>query len=166
VYLCDVEKARFFGKTITGEESYWATFGPLAKRFRLSLRELIGHEVDRKVGVSSGFSGWIKHCHRIGKEPRFRATLEAVDETIAGRVIAKYGHLSPVNLERAAYETEPMQAEGLERGDDLDFGAVKQNARFMRWLRNRGHQDWRDARYERLLALEKREAEEILSSLS
>jgi len=127
---------------------------------------MLGHEIERTIGVSTGFTGKPKHCHRPGDDPRFTAILDEIDRAIAMRALKKYGHLSPVGLEKAAYDTEPLQAEGLERGDLLDFGLIDQDVRVARWRSNLKDQSWKDEDYHRLLRIERKEAEQILKSIS
>jgi uncharacterized phage-associated protein len=164
VYLADLEKVKFLGETISGEEYYWANFGPLARNFLGDLRLMLDFEIKRTIQPNRGFSGIPKKCHILGDKPRFEHELEPINKSIVHRVLAKYGNLSPVELEKEAYDTEPMQKEGLERFDNLDFSVVRQDERFLRWMEKLKNQEWKDDRYHELLDLELEETKEILAS--
>jgi len=161
-YLTDIEKMRFVGQSITGEEYVRRDFGPLARNFQDAIRSMLNHEVIRSYAVSGGWSGMTKFCHRPGPNPRFDHELDPIDEAIARRALAKYGHLSPIQLERRAYDTEPMKLPELKKGDVLDLELVERDERALRWRRNKTHQlREKDPEYEAFLAEERQEIEKL-----
>lgn len=172
LYLIDVEKMRFLGTTLTGEEYVRAEKGPLVRGFQHAIRRLLGHEVAVSVQPSSGKSRWDKNCHSVGPAPRFQPDLEAVDQVIATRVLYRVSKDTPRQLEKRAYDTEPMKAimameakSGEKYGGSLNFSLVKRDASFSRWQANRRKREKSEPEYEKFLEEERAEIDEVLASL-
>lgn len=164
-YLVDVESQSLLGRTMTGEVYARAPKGPLPRSFRSALQGLLGHEIARSEGASGGFTNSPKHCHTPGPKPRFTPLSDRTESAIVTRVLARYGMLSPIALQQAAYDTPPMKKEGLGAGDDLDFRTVPADPVFSKWKGNLRNGKWRDASYVRLLKEERAETQELLADV-
>ena len=173
VYLIDVEKASLTGKTMTGESYTRQSKGPLARNFDSCIKDMDGYEISVSVAASGGASQYPKRAHAQGDNPRFGPSLDAIDRIIARRVLARISNLSPLEIERLAYETEPMKAI-LEQdaragtrlpGAEIDFSLVELNPIIQKWRENMKKPVEVDARFDAFLRQEAQEIDQILASL-
>jgi len=145
LYLIDVAYYRIFGKTLTGVQYLRYPKGPYTKDFANEVGELEAFEVARQIKPSRGYSQFPKIAHQRGGRPRFEPLLEPEEREVTDQVLAKVKNLEPVELEKLAYETEPMQAiikreqrtKQILRGEPLDFTLVKRDPYMVNVLKNR-----------------------------
>jgi len=173
VYLIDVERVRLTGSTMTGESYTYQFKGPLARNFGSCITDMDGLEISVTVGASRGASQHPKHAHGLGLNPRFRPSLDMLDMVIARRVLARVRGLTPLEIERMAHDTEPMQAileEERRTGESrlsapIDFSLVERNPLVQKWRENMARPVVPDSEFETFLQQESREIDQILASL-
>lgn len=172
IYLVDIEKTKFVGETVTGEEYVREERGPLVRGFGSAIKRMVGREVQVIKKAPWGLNRWGKHCHSLGPDPRFEASLSEMDRLMADRVLRRIDGLPPRDIERMAYETEPMKAmaeqealTGIIHGAILDFTSVSPDPDLARWRRSKKNSSKLPPDYRRFLAKERREARELIESL-
>jgi uncharacterized phage-associated protein len=173
LYLIDVEKMMLVGNTITGDEYTRQKKGPLARSFQSSISQMNGFETDVKTIKNKGRSGIPKNSHSLGKRPRFNPDLDTIDIEVATRVLYKIKGLSPIQLERLAYSTEPMKKiikkETESRrsliGEILDFNSITLHPIVAKWRENMRQPEPPDKEFEAFLAQEAREIDQVVASL-
>lgn len=174
VYLIDVEKVRVTGETMTSQSYTRQSKGPLARDFDSCNTDMDGFEISVTVGPSRGASRFSKKGHSVGDKPRFRPSLDPIDAIIARRVLSRIKNLSPRQIERLAYDTEPMQAilhkEARMRerllGAPIDFSLVQPHPLVRKWQENMARPAIPDSGFEAFLGQEADEIDQILTSLA
>jgi len=171
LYLIDVDAMKLMGRTITGDEYTRVQRGPLPMHFYSIIEEMSGAEIERYIKPTLLRA---KHCHRLGKKPRFEFDLLPEEELVARKVIEGAKELKLSELISLAYETEPMRkilkreqtaGWGLLQGEHVDLVDVSQNQKLARWRKNKNkHEASSDPEYEMHLLEELKQAEEILST--
>lgn len=170
LYLVDVESEKLFGSTLTGEEYTRQDRGPLPWHFHSAIRQMEGSEVNRRIERRFFYS---KHCHTIGNDLRFDVALTPQDKFVALRVIKRVKPMSPQEIEKSAYNTEPMlniQAEEIKTGtkhigERIDFSLVEKDSRLARWRKNKAAYEANPIpEYEAIFEKEMVEHEEFLAS--
>lgn len=172
VYLVDLEKVALSGETMTSERYTRQEKGPLAENFGNCIAQMDGFELMVSIDANSGNSGIPKHKHALGKQPRFGPTLDPIELATAKRVLARIKNLSPIQIERLAYNSEPMKAIlSKERevghillGEGIDFSILKPNAVLTMWRQNQKDTKPKDEKFEDFLAQERAEINELLAS--
>lgn len=173
VYLIDLEKVILSGDTITGEKYTRREKGPLAVNFQKSITQMDGFELNVTVDAKSGNSAFPKHKHTLGKKPRFQPVLDLVELAVAKRVLIRITNFSPIQIERLAYDSEPMKlilskeekAGHLILGEEIDFSVVKPNTVLENWRQNRKKTKPHDKKFDEFLIQERAEIDELLTSL-
>lgn len=173
VYLIDVEKARLMGETVTGERYTRQIKGPLAKSFESCITDMDGFEISVTIRERGGASPYAKKAHALGDKLRFGPSLSTVDTVIARRVLARVKNLTPLEIERLAYDTEPMKAILEEEirtgrqllGQPIDFSLVEPNPIIQQWRENMKKPAEPDARFEAFLHEEGEQIDQVLASL-
>jgi len=173
VYLIDVEKMKMLGETVTGETYTRQEKGPLAKNFGTCLTQMDDFEVNIVIGLSRGHSPIPKKKHTLGDHPRFKPSLDQINEAIAKRVLARIVGLSPWEIEKLAYDTEPMKAiTGRESelgrnllGEQIDFSLVERSHILDKWRANMKKPVKPDPKFDKFLKQEAAEIDQILAAL-
>lgn len=144
LYLIDAAFYRLFGRTVSGLSYIRYDKGPYTRQITDELSELIDYEVLREYKPSRGYSKFLKVAWCKGKNPRFEPEMEAEEKEVTNQVFRKVRGLSPRDLERLAYKTEPMQ-EIIERerilgylllGEPIDFHKLKRDSFMQEYLEN------------------------------
>jgi len=170
LYLIDVERTRLLGASFTGEVYTRQAKGPLPLSFYDAVREMQGLEVRVTIKPSLGNSAYDKHCHSIGDTVRFDLALSPADELIVTRIVQRLRGRTPRELERMAYETEPMRrilqeeaSSGTKHvGRKVDLADVTRDPKMAAWRANKAAEEI-DAEYKAFLREEREEAQRILS---
>jgi hypothetical protein len=173
IYLSDIAHYRIFGRTITGSRYFRYPKGPYTKDFANQVSELEAYEVTRQIKPSRGYSQFPKIAHKKGGNPRFEPSLEPAEREIADQALLMMKDLEPVELEKLAYKTEPMQAI-IEReqksgqillGEPLDFSLVKRDSYMKKVLENRASNHSATTKeYEAFLKQERKEFTKLLQA--
>jgi len=109
-YLTDITFFRLFGKTLSELEYKRAEKGPYSRKIVGELCPLIGHEIARNVKPSRGFSPFLKAAWSMGPDHRFGCDLAEVEKEVITQVVSIVKDLTPFEIEKLAYRTEPMVA--------------------------------------------------------
>lgn len=167
VYLIDVEYFKLFGETLTGLNYIRQKLGPYTRDISnavIDLEEREGEKiVETRLIPSKRHSSIPKRSHKLKKEVRFEPGLEPEEKEVINQVISAIESLTPKQLEKESYKTEPMK-EIIEKekrvkenlyGAPLDFSLIKRNEFMKQWLDNRKKiKD--DLEYDQYLEEEKR----------
>ncbi len=143
VYLIDVGCWRLFGRTLTGLEYVRQKKGPFSAAVNDAVTDMIGFELTQEI--RSTRTDYPKHACRPGDRPRFTPGFSPIDQEIIRQTLREIGPKSVGDLEKLAYETEPMATIiDLERrtgekllNEKLNFGLLKRDEFVLRWLKNR-----------------------------
>lgn len=148
VYLIDVEYFRLFGKTLTGLNYIRHKLGPYTRDISnaaTELEEKEGEIFETRLVPSKRFSLVPKKSHKLKEEVRFDPDLVPEEREVANQVLNRIKSLSPKQLERESYKTEPMQ-EILKKeervkeklhGAHIDFSSIERDKFMERWFTNR-----------------------------
>ncbi len=174
IYLIDIESVKFTGETITGEKYTRQEKGPLAPNFSDSIKDMDGFEISLSSTKSRGNSPIPKRVHSKGNNHRFSPDLTESELAIAKRILEMVAQLNPLEIQNIAYKTEPMLTilakeknnKGLLLlGEKIDFSTVKPNTLLSKWRENMKKEETIDEEYEKFLAHERAEIDELLASL-
>jgi hypothetical protein len=170
LYLVDVESMSLVGHTISGEEYTRQKKGPLSRNFKNALDSMNGFEVALVIVPTR--SGIPKNCHSVGKKLRFVPQLDDSDILAANRVLNRIGGLAPIDLEKLAYNTEPMKiiidkekklGKSLN-GEILDLNSIAPHPIISKWRDNMKVREIPDPEYDEFLKQESEEIDSILAS--
>ena len=172
IYLIDLEMESLVGKTMTGEKYTRQEKGPLAINFGNYISQMDGFELKVTIEASAGNSGIPKHNHILGNNPRFEPVLDSIDLSTILRVLNKVKDLSPIQIEKIAYSSEPMVAIlKKEReighvllGEPIDFSLIKPNATLAKWREYQKADKPSDKKFEDFLTQERSEVNDLISS--
>ncbi len=165
VYLIDVEYFKLFGKTLTGLSYIRRELGPYTRDISnaaTELEEKEGEIFETRLVPSKGFSPIPKKSHKLKEEVRFEPELAPEKREVVNQVLNKIKSLSPKQLEKESYKTEPMQ-EILKKekrvkeklhGARIDFSLIERDKFMERWLANR-KKTKKDLDYDQYLEKEK-----------
>lgn len=171
LYLIDVESIRIFGDTLTKEKYIRKEKGPMISHLLSYTDKMNGYEIEKIKDESLGLTSFPKIHHKLGKNPRFRPSFSDVEIALIGRVLEKTSGLSPLQLERIAYSTEPMKKIlKLEEiaghkliGCDVDLSTISKNEYFEKWREfNKSYQE-PNTKYDEHLESEKKFFELLVS---
>lgn len=171
VYLVDVAYYRIFGRTLTNLKYFRYPKGPYTKEFADEIGELEAYEVTRQIKPSRGDSQFPKTAHKKGKNRRFQPSLGPEEQEVVDQVLLVAKDLKPMELEKLAYRTEPMQviikrereAGQMLLGEPVDFGFVKRDLYMEKILRNRASKESAITKeYEHFLREERQEFQKLL----
>lgn len=175
VYLIDIEFFKLFGRTLTGLNYIRHELGPYTRKISeavTDLEEKEGKIIETHIVPSRGYSPIPKKSHKLGKEVKFEPGLRPEEQEVTSQVLRKMKNLSVKQLEKLAYETEPMR-DILEKekrakvklyGADLDFSLVKRDEFMKRWLANR-EKEKKNLEYDQFLEKEKSEFSRIAAQI-
>jgi len=107
-YLVDVASYRLFGKTISGTKYIRAEKGPYSRDISQELCLLEGKQLKRETKPSKGFSSFPKVAWSAVQESAAESDLTPVEQELVMQVLDKVKGLTPQELEKLAYKTEPM----------------------------------------------------------
>jgi len=171
IYLIDIESIRFTGSTITGQVYNRAPNGPLSADFKYSTTRLNGYEIDIEVINNINNSGNDKHCHKLGKNPRFSPELDPTEMAIANRVLTRHHDKEANQLKEIAYKTKPWKAVlEYEKKNKKEFqGAIDLTEEgklpeVVEWEKQKRIKHNPDPEYEAYLVKEKKEVNDLLAS--
>jgi len=172
VYLIDIAYYRIFGRTLSNLKYFRYPKGPYTKEFANEISELEAHEVTRQIKPSKGHSQFPKTAHKRGENPRFQPSLKPEEQEVVDQVLLVAKDLEPLELEKLAYRTEPMQAivkreqeakQMLPPGEPIDFSLVKRDPYIEELFKNRASKDSTITKeYEGFLQEERKEFEKLL----
>jgi hypothetical protein len=107
-YLVDVASYRLLGKTISGVTYIRAEKGPYSRSISQELCELDGKQLKRETKHSRGFSPFPKVAWSVTEDSKKEPDLMPEEKEIINQVLDKIKGLSPQDLEKLSYKTEPM----------------------------------------------------------
>lgn len=107
-YLVDVASYRLFGATISGTKYIRVEKGPYSRAISRELCLLEGKQIKRETKPSKGFSPFPKVAWSVTKEITIESDLAPVEQELINQVLDKIKELTPRDLEKLSYETEPM----------------------------------------------------------
>src|SRR4030042_1716930 len=107
-YLVDVASYRLFGKTVSRTKYIRAEKGPYSRAISQELCLLEGKQVKRETKPSNGFSPFPKVAWSVAEGTATESDLTPVEQELIGQVLDKVKGLTPQELERLSYKTEPM----------------------------------------------------------
>lgn len=171
IYLIDVTYYRILGRTLTNLEYFRYPKGPYTKEFADEIGELEAYEVTRQIKPSRGDSQFPKTAHKKGKNQRFRPSLEPEEQEVVDQVLLVAKDLKPMELEKLAYKTEPMQAIAKQEreagqillGESIDFTLVKRDPYMEKLFKNRASKESAITKeYEDFLQEEREEFQKLL----
>jgi hypothetical protein len=171
LYLVDAESVFLVGHSVSGEEYTRQKKGPLARNFQNALDSMDGFEATLVVVPTR--SGIPKNSHSIGKKPRFVPKLDETDILAASRVLKRISGVTPLDLEKLAYDTEPMKIIASKEiklkksfiGEILDLNSIVPHPVISKWRENMKIKEKPDPKYEEFLKRESKEIDNILASL-
>jgi len=167
VYLIDVEFFRLFGRSLTGLDYIRHNLGPYTRRISEAVIDLEEKEkgiVKTHLTLSKGLSSILKRSHKLIKEVKFEPELLPEEQEVTSQFLEKAKNLNVKELEKLAYETEPMKAI-LEKerktktqlnGAGLDFSLIKRDEFMKGWITNRAIEK-KDLEYNQFLEKEREE---------
>ena len=172
VYLLDVEYYRLFGKTLSGLSYIREKLGPYTNEIGKIASELENLGIiSINIIPSSGLSPIPKKSHLFSKKT-FKPEVDKVEEELISEFLKKIKYLTPKQLEKLAYQTEPMveilnNEKVLKKpltGYPLNFSLIKRDEFMKKWLKNQGKfKNEEDLQYEEFLLKEKQELASLLS---
>lgn len=171
LYLIDIESISLVGHTVSGEEYTRQKKGPLARNFQNALDSMMGSEITLILVPTR--SGIPKKSHSVGNKPRFVAELDEIDILSANRVLKRIRGVAPVDLEKLAYDTEPMKIITNKEselgkvfiGEVLNLNSVAPHPVISRWRENKKIMEEPDPKFSEFLKRESTEIDNILVSL-
>jgi len=107
-YLVDVASYRLFGKTVSGTEYIRAEKGPYSRSISRELCLLEGKQIRRETKPSKGYSSFPKVAWSVVEGAAAESDLAPVEQELITQVLDKVKGLTPQELERLSYRTEPM----------------------------------------------------------
>ena len=107
-YLVDVASYRLLGKTISRTKYVRAEMGPYSRAISQELCLLEDKQVKRGTKPSKGFSSFPKVAWSVTKGIKIKPELELDEKEIINKVLEIVSGLSPRELEKLSYKTEPM----------------------------------------------------------
>lgn len=109
-YLVDVSFYRLFGEKLSGVSYIRAEKGPYSREISRELCALEGNEIRRETKSSRGVSQFPKIAWSVNGETELELDLKREEKETIDQVVRKVIDLTPMQLEKLAYSTEPMQA--------------------------------------------------------
>jgi hypothetical protein len=107
-YLIDVASYRLFGETMSGTSYIRAEKGPYSNAISQELCLLQGKQIKRETKPSKGFSTFPKVAWSVTQETRIEPNLTPTEQELINQVLDKITSLTPRDLEKLSYQTEPM----------------------------------------------------------
>jgi len=107
-YLVDVASYRLFGKTISGTKYIRAEMGPYSRAISQELCLLEGKQIRMETKPSRGFSSFPKVAWSVIQEITMESDLALEEQELINQILDKVKGLSPRDLEKLSYKTEPM----------------------------------------------------------
>lgn len=107
-YLVDVASYRLLGETISETKYIRAEKGPYSHAISQELCLLEGKQIKRETKPSKGFSSFPKVAWVVTQEITIESDLAPVEQELINQVLDKVKGLTPRDLEKLSYKTEPM----------------------------------------------------------